>query len=86
MKTTLELPDGLYRKLKVTAAEEGRTLTELVRDFLSRGLSRRRTEAKDKKGKYRRPIIPSRQPGTLRLTNAMIEDLLLDVSPEALRK
>ena len=41
MKTTVELPDSLYRKLKTTAAEEGRSikeiLTEAVADRLRRG-------------------------------------------------
>ena len=41
MKTTVELPDSLYRKLKSTAAEEGRSikdiLTEAVADRLRRG-------------------------------------------------
>ena len=41
MKTTVELPDALYRKLKSTAAEEGRSikqiLTEAVTERLRRG-------------------------------------------------
>ncbi|HEY1240738.1 MAG TPA: hypothetical protein VGF16_09290 [Bryobacteraceae bacterium] len=43
MKTTVELPDTLYRKLKSTAAEEGRSikqiLTEAVTERLRRGPS-----------------------------------------------
>jgi len=39
MKTTIELPDELFRRLKMRAAEEGRTmkdlLTELVRGSLA---------------------------------------------------
>lgn len=41
VKTTIELPDTLYRKLKSTAAEEGRSikqiLTEAVTERLRRG-------------------------------------------------
>ena len=41
MKTTVELPDSLFRKLKSTAAEEGKSLkellTEAVTDRLRRG-------------------------------------------------
>lgn len=44
MKTTLELPDQLFRTAKATAAERGRTLkefmTEAVRDKLSAGHGR----------------------------------------------
>jgi hypothetical protein len=41
MKTTLELPDQLFRKAKATAAERGQTLkefvTEALRDKLAHG-------------------------------------------------
>ena len=41
MKTTVELPDALFRKLKSLAAEEGKSLkdvlTEAVADRLRRG-------------------------------------------------
>jgi hypothetical protein len=41
MKTTLELPDQLFRKAKATAAERGQTLkefvTEALRDKLAQG-------------------------------------------------
>lgn len=36
MKTTLEIPDEVYRELKVRAAREGVTLTKLVVAALSR--------------------------------------------------
>lgn len=34
MKTTLELPDPLFRKVKATAAERGQSLKEFVTDAL----------------------------------------------------
>ncbi len=34
MKTTLELPDQLFRKAKATAAERGQTLKEFVTEAL----------------------------------------------------
>ena len=34
MKTTLELPDPLFRKAKATAAERGQSLKEFVTDAL----------------------------------------------------
>jgi hypothetical protein len=44
MKTTLEIPDALFRKAKATAAERGQSLkefvTEAVRDKLSSGAPR----------------------------------------------
>ena len=38
MKTTVELPDALYRRAKVRAAEEGSTLRELMIRSLEREL------------------------------------------------
>ena len=38
MRTSLDLPDPLFRHLKARAALEGRTLRELVVSLLERGL------------------------------------------------
>ena len=49
MKTTLELPDQLFRKAKATAAERGQSLkefvTEALRDKLLPGSGRARADA-----------------------------------------
>jgi hypothetical protein len=39
MKTTLILPDLVYRKLKRLATERGQTLSNLVTELLRRGLA-----------------------------------------------
>lgn len=39
MKTTIELPDGLLRRLKVHAAEQGRTLKDLFTEAIEAQLS-----------------------------------------------
>ena len=38
MRTTLDLPDPLFRELKVRAARQGRKLKELVAAYLEAGL------------------------------------------------
>lgn len=38
MKTTLDLPDELMREMKLRAVIQGRTLRDLVADFLRQGL------------------------------------------------
>lgn len=38
MKTTLDLPDELIREAKLRAVMQGRTLKDLVADFLRQGL------------------------------------------------
>ena len=49
MKTTLDLPDPIFRKAKVTAAERGQSLkdfvTEALRDKLAPDTRRARTNA-----------------------------------------
>jgi len=39
MRTTLDLPDSLYRELKSRAALEGRSVKDVVRGLLQRALS-----------------------------------------------
>lgn len=41
MRTTLDLPDALYRRLKLQAAQEGKTLREVIVAYLEEGLRRR---------------------------------------------
>lgn len=38
MKTTLDLPDDLIREVKLRAVIQGRTLRDLVADFIRQGL------------------------------------------------
>ena len=40
VKTTLELPDALFRKAKATAARHGQTLKQLVQEALAEKLAR----------------------------------------------
>ncbi|MDQ6622464.1 MAG: hypothetical protein M3Y86_03120 [Verrucomicrobiota bacterium] len=40
MKTTLEIPDQLFRKAKAAAARQGRSFKDLVQDALTEKLAR----------------------------------------------
>jgi uncharacterized protein YjaZ len=40
MKTTLELPDALFRKMKATAARQGCSIKHLVQEALAEKLAR----------------------------------------------
>ena len=42
MRTTVRLPDDLFREVKRHAAETGRTLTEVIEDSLRQALARGR--------------------------------------------
>lgn len=39
MKTTIDIPDALYKRVKIRAVETGRTLKEIVLSSLERELS-----------------------------------------------
>lgn len=45
MRTTIDLPDETFRRLKVLAAERGVTLKQIFRDALDHELSRSRLES-----------------------------------------
>ena len=45
MKTTLDLPDPLMRRVKIRAASEGRKLKELIADLLEKGMDTPSTES-----------------------------------------
>ena len=45
MKTTLEIPDALFRRVKSRAAERGQTLKEFVNEALHEKLAPRRLTA-----------------------------------------
>lgn len=75
MRTTLDLPDDTFRQLKSLAAQRGTTLKALMRQTVERELAGANGETKRRR-RLKFPLIPSKEPGTLNLTNAEIEELL----------
>jgi hypothetical protein len=73
MRTTVDIPDPVYRRLKSRAASEGRPTKELILKgvelILKKGprKSRRRVKL---------PLIRSKQPGTLELDNDRIYEII----------
>jgi hypothetical protein len=47
VKTTLDIPDRVFRRAKVTAAERGQALREFVTEAIEEKLSGRRTSSRD---------------------------------------
>lgn len=72
MKATIEFEDELYRQLKATAALRGRKVKELVAEGVRMLLRHPDTPARFRRVKL--PIVKSRKPGTLKLTNQMIAE------------
>jgi len=84
MKTTLDLPDPLMRRVKVRAATEGRKLKDLIAELLDHGLQARaqHSTAEDKppyfiNEKTGSPVIRSRRtPGFVPLTEKEAKHLI----------
>ena len=73
MRTTVDIPDSLYRELKSRAANEGRSVKELILRGVEQELRRPR------KRHYRRislPLIPSGRPGSVDLDNEKIFEIV----------
>lgn len=62
MRTTVDLPDDLYRMLKARAGLSGVTLRELVQRLIEQGLSASTRDAEDSAKKHGPPpvIVPPR--------------------------
>jgi predicted DNA binding CopG/RHH family protein len=73
MRTTVDLPDPLFRHVKSVAALRGTTLKEFIQDALQQAVASGRGV---RRHKVKLPLIRSKHPGTLRLANADIENLL----------
>ena len=72
MRTTVDIPDPIYRALKKKAAHEGHSVKELVLRGVTRELRSKPRSAR----RRRPPVIDSDQPGTLDLDNAKIYELI----------
>ena len=73
MRTTVDLPDPLFRRVKSVAALRGSTLREFIQEALQRAVT---SDRGVRRRKVRLPLVRSKHPGALRLTNADIEDHL----------
>jgi hypothetical protein len=72
MRTTIDIPDETYHRLKLKAAIEGQT----IREIALRGIQRELEKAEERPvRKLQLPLIRSSQPGTLDLTNEQIDEL-----------
>jgi hypothetical protein len=75
MRTTVDIPDPTYRQLKARAALRGCSVKELILRGVEAELS---DEARGRvKGRVVLPLIKSKRPGWLRLSNKTIHEILL---------
>lgn len=73
MRTTVDIPDPLYRRLKRRAANEDSSAKELI----LRGVEQVLKESRRKRRRrVRLPIVRSRRPGSVQLDNAKIYEAI----------
>jgi hypothetical protein len=74
MRTTVELPDPLFREVKSTAARQGESLKEFFQRAIVSELRRTWDHAAAKRVAF--PVLDSDQPGSLNPTNDEIDRML----------
>jgi hypothetical protein len=72
VRTTIDIPNPLYRQLKGKAASEGRSVKELVLRAVQVELNTAQKKARPRKA----PVIKSKNPGTLLLDNEKIFEII----------
>ena len=74
MRTTVDLPDSLFRKAKAIASLKGLTLKQFITGAIERELSADNVPLK--KRRITLPLIPSKRPGSVVLSGEMISRIL----------
>lgn len=71
MRTTIDIPDPLYRTLKAKAAMEGSTVKQIIIGLVSREL-----QAPESGTRVSFPLIKGKAKRKLRITNEEIDQIL----------
>ncbi len=76
MRTTIEVPEAMFRQMKSLAARKGTSMKEFVLRAIEKEVSKER-QGETRRVSVKLPLVRSSHPGALRsMTNAEIEDLL----------
>jgi len=73
MRTTVDIPDALYRELKTKAAREKRSVKELILRSVEGEL---RLSSKKKGRRVKLPLVRSKWPGSSKVNHDNIYDLI----------
>jgi hypothetical protein len=66
MRTTVDIPDTVYRELKVYAATQGTTIREIILEGVADRLRSGKPKS-EQSSRPRFPVIRSKHPGSLQL-------------------
>ena len=73
MRTTIDIPDAMYRRLKARAAGEGRSAKTLILQGVEQVL---KSKSAGSGRPVRLPLVRSKRPGSIRIDNARIYDVI----------
>ncbi len=73
MRTTVDIPDALYRMLEARAVADGRSVEALLLDAVAKVVA---AGAERSAHRVRVPLIASKRPGSLRLDSARTYDVI----------
>jgi hypothetical protein len=73
MRTTVDIPDAIYRRLKAQAANEGSSAKTLILRGVEAVL---KVKKRVSQRRITLPIVRSKRPGTVRLDNARIYEVI----------
>jgi hypothetical protein len=73
MRTTVDIPDPVYRRLKSRAASEGSSAKKLILRGVEQVL---KGSPRKSRRRVKLPIIRSKRPGTLELDNDKIFEII----------
>jgi hypothetical protein len=73
MRTTIDIPDAMYRRLRTRAAAEGRSAKALVLQGVEHVLG---SKPPAPGRRITLPLVRSKRPGTIRIDNARIYDVI----------
>jgi hypothetical protein len=72
MRTTIDIPDAMYRRLKARAASEGQAVKTLILAGVTQVLDAQKPAGR----RVTVPLVRSRKPGSLKIDNARIYDVI----------
>jgi hypothetical protein len=85
MRTTIDIPEAIFRRAKALAAIEGKSLKTFVLEAITREL-RERTDQKGRSRRVKIPLVRSKRPGSLYITGDTISEALYDEDMHALAR
>jgi len=65
MRTSVDIPEPIYRQMKVKAATEGTTIREIILEGIEMSLLKK--ENLPRKSSARFPVLKSKHPGSIKL-------------------